>query len=296
MKRFLVFLAVLGGGLAWPAEFNRIVCFGDSLTDVGNTNSATFGFAPGAGYWQGRFSNGPVWVEYFAGEVNVTSPTRSTANGWNYAYGGAKSGSGTVSLVIPNCSNQVDRFLNRTSPTANDLIVVWIGGNDYLDGGTNTALVVSRISADITKLYNRGARQFLIPNMPPLGSTPRYRGTADEAPKNALMVQHNQGLAAEMATLRLVRPGIKITEANVHAAMTAILQNPSLFGFANTTAQAKNLSGINASQYFFWDDVHPTTAAHLRLAFQISRIYNRWNGPRPSEPTWLESKTTTGTP
>ena len=50
---------------AVPA-FTRIVLFGDSLSDVGNVNNQTFGISPGSGYWNGRFSNGPVWVENFA--------------------------------------------------------------------------------------------------------------------------------------------------------------------------------------------------------------------------------------
>jgi phospholipase/lecithinase/hemolysin len=33
--------------------FDRIVVFGDSLSDVGNVSDLTFGVAPGASYFQG---------------------------------------------------------------------------------------------------------------------------------------------------------------------------------------------------------------------------------------------------
>jgi|SRR5215469_9709362 len=43
----------------------RLVVFGDSLSDNGNS-FALAGF-PGFPYFEGRYSNGPNWVDYFPG-------------------------------------------------------------------------------------------------------------------------------------------------------------------------------------------------------------------------------------
>ena len=55
---------VLRKSLLEPAS--NLVIFGDSLSDMGNGNSeplvsVVFSSPP---YWQGRFSNGPVWIEH----------------------------------------------------------------------------------------------------------------------------------------------------------------------------------------------------------------------------------------
>src|SRR4051794_6489859 len=83
---FLAFLwlnaAVRAGGIT------GIVSFGDSLTDTGNLYAATG--QPPAPYDMGRFSNGPLWVEYLANQLGVAAPTASLLGGSNYAWAGAE--------------------------------------------------------------------------------------------------------------------------------------------------------------------------------------------------------------
>ena len=69
-----------------------LVVFGDSLSDVGNTADATFGAIPSSsdGYFQGRFTNGNVWVEHLAGYLGESVPTSSRNGGKNFAHGGAQ--------------------------------------------------------------------------------------------------------------------------------------------------------------------------------------------------------------
>ena len=49
-----------------PAAFSGIVVFGDSLSDTGNFFLASGGAVAGPPYFEGRFSDGPVWVEVLA--------------------------------------------------------------------------------------------------------------------------------------------------------------------------------------------------------------------------------------
>ncbi|OGT47358.1 MAG: hypothetical protein A3F17_03675 [Gammaproteobacteria bacterium RIFCSPHIGHO2_12_FULL_41_15] len=63
---------------------NRVVSFGDSLSDNGNIFRYSLQILPAkTGYWFGRFSNGYVWVEILANQLNVPLT--------NYSEGGASS-------------------------------------------------------------------------------------------------------------------------------------------------------------------------------------------------------------
>ena len=68
-------IAVLALGIVSPATaragLTQIVAFGDSLIDTGNVFAATG--QPPAPYYDGRFSNGPVWVEYLAGRLGIAA-------------------------------------------------------------------------------------------------------------------------------------------------------------------------------------------------------------------------------
>src|SRR4028118_1275503 len=69
-------------------NFDEIYVFGDSLSDVGNVFQATRGESPSSPpYFKGRYSNGPVWVEYLASRLRLTSNPNT-----NFAYGGATTG------------------------------------------------------------------------------------------------------------------------------------------------------------------------------------------------------------
>ena len=70
LKRVLILLsafllAILGQTAGSAAPFNEIVVFGDSLSDNGNLVLIEGQPVPDPElYWEGRLSNGPVWVEY----------------------------------------------------------------------------------------------------------------------------------------------------------------------------------------------------------------------------------------
>src|SRR6478672_780719 len=86
-------LVVLWIGVTDPPGFagpyTGLIVFGDSLSDTGNDAIATRGAIPGPPYAQGRFSNGPNYVDELAQNLGLSS-TPSLAGGTNSAFGGAR--------------------------------------------------------------------------------------------------------------------------------------------------------------------------------------------------------------
>lgn len=248
------------------AQFNSIVAFGDSLSDTGNVSNLTFGVSPGGNYFNGRWSNGPVWAENLASNFGLTvNPSRT--GGTNYAHGGARSGTGFVNVIIPNMSNQVATYLGSNTPNANTLFTLWIGGNDYLNGVVDPNVVVTNIANDIQSLYNAGARQFLVPGLPLLGNIPQNIGTAGQNGANALSAAHNNTLQARLGTLRTNNAGIRLTYLDVATVFESVRLNPSAFGLTNVTQPALvgNQVVSNPDQYLFYDNIHPTRVGHQIL-------------------------------
>lgn len=244
----------------------RLVIFGDSLSDTGNVDDLTVGIVPGAPYWQGRFSNGPVWVESLAAAVGAPAPLFSRDGGTNYAHGGARTGSGFVQFLIPNVGTQINSYLNNGPDAApGDLFVILAGGNDFFDGQTNPATPVANLQGHLTTLAANGADRFLVVSLPPLGQTPGALGSPDEAVFDALTVQFND-LYADLLDDLATSLGVTIHRLDGHGLMSAFLDDPGAYGFTNVTDPAYDEgSGTivpDPDDYLFWDDLHPTTAGH----------------------------------
>ncbi|HEV3009392.1 MAG TPA: SGNH/GDSL hydrolase family protein [Burkholderiales bacterium] len=190
---------------------DRIVVFGDSLSDPGNAYEfygkqppiapPDYGMAgvdsqgipevialipdPKAPYASRRFSNGVTWIELLGGAIGLGSSVKpafagSDRRAFNYAVAGARAGgAGPVDL-----SRQVGLFLDDVRGRADDdaLYVIEIGGNDIRDalealltGGNPGEVIeaaVGSVGYNIAKLYRAGARKFLIWNVPNVGRTP----------------------------------------------------------------------------------------------------------------------------
>src|SRR6476660_3811534 len=154
----IVALIEFGPALADRAAagpFNNLVVFGDSLSDVGNIAAQPFINTPGPYYWNGRFSNGPVYAETLATGLGRPPLNRSTATGGtDYAYGGAKT-TGTAfpdSLFVKDIDDQVNQYLSSHNGNANTLYVVFAGANDLLDGQTNMSVPVGSLQTSMEKL------------------------------------------------------------------------------------------------------------------------------------------------
>jgi phospholipase/lecithinase/hemolysin len=251
-------------------HYTGLVAFGDSLTDTGNTYAATGGNEPASPpYFNGRFSDGPLWVEHLAAGLGLPAPTPSQLGGTDYAAADARTTlTGDAHNGSPNIGTQITAYL-ASHPTVDgdQLFVIWGGTNDFGPHSTpDPAGTVANLSAEITELAKAGAKQFLVPNLMPLGETPAIRtlGPAAMASDDSLSSQFNGQLAAAETGLE-ASLGIKIHPLDAYDLTEQVLASPSTFGFTNVTDPAK--SGTegdpgavvpNPDQYLFWDNIHPT--------------------------------------
>ena len=275
----------LAPAAASAGPFDRLVVFGDSLSDVGNVQAVTSSnvllpTTPGPSYFDGRFSNGPVYVDSLADGLGLGPVAASLDGGDVYAYGGART-SGTplpASLVVQDVDDQVTLFL-ATAPAdlADDLHVVYAGGNDVAalvdNGGTAAeARAAARgLVGQVARLRDAGVRNVLTPNLPRLGLTPRFRGNAEA---DALTLAFNDELAAALDDLDAASPGLTTYRLDVQGLFDAVVADPSAFGFTNVSDPAapgldpgdQSYDGSQIvptpDKYVFWDEFHPTAAAH----------------------------------
>ena len=284
---------------AQTTTYTQVIIFGDSLSDVGNFAHVTQDdydvSYPGSdfNYSDHRFTNSSdtnpgsgtyagVWHEQLTRRFLGMKPaTNSLDGGLDYAYGDAETldGTRTVSLpagqsiVIENMGQQVAEFLNEAHNVADSgaLYIVWGGANDLFadDSDANVQATANRVAALVTKLATAGARNFIVPNLPPLGDTPEYNTTSDATTMNTAAQNYAGYLKTDLnntiASLQSQGINVTIAQLDVFSLFQRIISNYSSFGFTDVRNSAQGQS-VNVDQSLFWDDVHPTTAGHNQIA------------------------------
>lgn len=243
---------------ASAATFTQMFVFGDSLSDTGNVfnaSQATGTVFPPI-YLNGRFSNGPNWVDYLAEDLNL-SPTPVTtvlglgippSQGINFAFGGATTGlDNTVNPKLLGLQQQVGLFtqLVPANQAANPdaLYVLWAGANDYLPTESTTftpfntpETTIGNLSFALSTLAAVGAKNFLVVNLPDLGEVPLTNKTPISTSLNTLTSLHNTGLTATINALSST-PGsdLNINLVDVNSLFSDTISNPENYGFTNVT-------------------------------------------------------------
>lgn len=245
------------------APYTDAYVFGDSLSDVGKVFAFTGGVQPPSPpYFNGRFTNGPVWIERFGEITGVpTLPENS------YAVGGALSRG-----LIPTVSEQVGVYLSTVSGAAdpNALYAIWAGGNNYVNGVSNVTgqvtTAIGGISAALTALEAAGAKNFLVVNLPDLSKVPRGADDANPANIEAASLLHNSELSDLLDQFEIDHPAVTVLRLDVFALFENLLGAPAFYGFTNATAPCLN-PGLcaNPDEFVFFDDIHPSAAAHLLI-------------------------------
>jgi len=298
---------------ASAANFDQLYVFGDSLSDTGNVFNISGGlvdptkaFNPDPPFFQGRFSNGPVWVDYVGEQLGLTptlftnlSSTTPPTQGINYAFGGSNSGLDNAFVPgIPGVLAQVGLFTqglqaNKQTADPNALYTIWGGANDYLFGNvTDPNQIVKNISDSVTLLAQAGAKNIVVFNLPDLGKTPDASANGISSQLTALSTSYNTLLATTLGNLSLI-PGVNIIPVDINSLFNQLITSPGEFGFTNVTTPCVigDLNSISAgtftvcnnpNDYLFYDAVHPTTNAQKLIAEATLSAIEAKSVPEPS--------------
>jgi outer membrane lipase/esterase len=270
--------------------FSRIFVFGDSLSDDGNLFRLSGGFPPPP-YFEGRFSDGPVWVEHLARALGMV-----IAVGDDYAVGGATTGSfnsnnGLNGRDYPGLEGQLANFgaTRSVAEAEGALFTVWAGANDFFlavqTGQAPAELIANGVGNTvqaIQRLRQAGARHIVVVNMPDLGLTPKaFRANAG-AGLTQLSTAYNQVLDAALDSL--ASAGVPTIRVDAFATLRQMVSQPAQFGFTNVTDPLIE-GGGNPAEFLFWDDVHPTTAGHAVFAEAAADSLISYFSPRQGKGT-----------
>jgi phospholipase/lecithinase/hemolysin len=264
--------------------YDAIYVFGDSYCDVGNIYAATHGAIPlSPPYFNGRFSNGPLWVEHVASAWGLPM-LPSLLGGSDYAFGGAYVTSAQVTPegTIPSVPQQVALYLSQHGGKADPkaLYVIEGGGNDILGatGGSAQALggkIALGIAESELALRFAGARNFLIPNLLDVSLLPA--GKANAAFDSAASVATNNSLNTLLQFEQLIE-GIRINRLNIFSLFQDIAADATHFGFTDITDPCLNPVTLTICSdpvhTLFWDVEHPTVFGHAFFAVTVEAKLN----------------------
>jgi phospholipase/lecithinase/hemolysin len=245
-------------------SFTALYAFGDSLSDTGRSP------APAPSYFDGRFSNGPLWVEYLSALLGLPYNASN-----NFAVSGSTSS---------NLASQISGLTPSTN-LQSGLFTLESGGNDFLNNagaGVNDALwsnvvkgAVLNMSNAVSLLFTNGAREVLVGNLANLGQIPAFAGTPAGYTNyiDSKVALFNTQLASALTNVAQQHSGLRIYLLDNNAALTRILSAPASYGFTvvsvgaleDTNLADKSFTGPGAN-YLFWDSIHPTTKGHAMTA------------------------------
>jgi phospholipase/lecithinase/hemolysin len=293
MKLLVSLGALFFSSFISAAPLHNIVVFGDSLSDNGNLYEFMKHQLPQSPpYYQGRFSNGPVWVEHLSASYFPNSPD---AHLLDFAVGGSGVSEDDEDDVLFTLRKQVNTyFLTHDKANADDLYVLWIGANNYLALPEEADKAVAEVNVGIThsiqRLIDKGAQHILLINLPDLGRTPAAIEFDAADVMAYLSTQHNEELYRSFNELKEKNSNIEWLYFDLGTMFKDVVNHPENYGFTNVTNTCSNsivddeskksllkmvarvtpkISDDACEGYLFFDLVHPTGLAHRLIAEKV---------------------------
>jgi len=291
MKKIVSIFLLCFVSLAIAAPLKNMVVFGDSLSDNGNLYEYLNKQVPlSPPYYDGRFTNGEVWVERLAHHYFGDDTSSRLLD---YAFGGAGVSEDPDDDGLFTLRSEIQSYLVAHGDKADSesLFVVWIGANNYLavpdDKEAAVKEVVDGISKGLARLADNGAKHIVVLNLPDLGRTPAGALFDAKEQLTALAILHNQALGDSVQQLKVQYPDVEWALVDVNTKFTDMLNHPGQYGFTNITdtcydaltSAPSEMSMVqmashvkhrfaakNCEGYFFFDPVHPTEGVHEVMA------------------------------
>lgn len=273
--------------------------FGSSTTDSGNFQAAV-PIVPDPPYFQGRFSNGPVWAEYFA-DILGTDATASAFGGTNYAFGAARTTEVSFGF-IPPITTQVADYLIEVGLTADPdaLYVFQTAANDLTAAKLEPPETAKQIMRDavaatetmVADLYEAGARSFMLLTVPEKPTAP----TSAILPDGTNLAQlANEGFEEIASDLEAMGAGVWL--ADQHALANDVVDDPDRYGLEVVRCSFMGKSALDVlagavtprpcepsvpvDEYMMFDNEHYTTVMHKILAHEA--LSELCAGQRPTD-------------
>ncbi|KCV81567.1 phospholipase/lecithinase/hemolysin-like protein [Actibacterium atlanticum] len=291
-------------------EPTKFVFFGDSLSDPGNLYDLGEGIVDegvrnSIGGPTNSVSDGIVFTEYLdqiAGDgAALNYAIAGALAGGSLSLGELIGGSiGEDDLLVPlddpaldfdiNLSAQVDRFTDdfEGQDVSDYTAFILIGGNDY--SGIDTSDIAGAVAefasrvlaavgdtlASVLQLQQAGVSQIVVSTLPDSIFFPRAidLSPAEQAVSQLAFGIHNALLTAGIEAL--ADNGIAVEIIDLGPISRALAGDPENFGFlaplSDTLTEAGGavLDDFAADQVAFFDDIHPSTAAHGVIAAYLA--------------------------
>ncbi|CAF3294030.1 unnamed protein product [Rotaria sp. Silwood2] len=207
--------------------FDTIVSFRDSSADTGNVYNLTHHTWPIVPpYFEGRFSNGPVWIEKL-GVSNIK----------NYAYGGATTDNDFIqgytasdTIPVPGVRQQIKIYFNQTNITTvnsfRTLHVIRAGGNDYYANKTiSPSRVIASILNCVKDLFEIGVKHILIMNQSPIQTMPFAQTQEQFVYYTTRTIDHNNNLSIDITKLDYNHKRVTLYLFDIYSFILKIIAN-----------------------------------------------------------------------
>ncbi|XVF63244.1 hypothetical protein PTKIN_Ptkin09bG0072000 [Pterospermum kingtungense] len=280
----------------------------------------------------GRFTNGKNVIDLLGEMLRLPCliPTFSdpstkgakVVHGVNFASGasGILDDTGFLARQVISLNQQIRNFEEVTLPElenqlgrksreilANYLFVVGAGGNDYsfnyflrrpdqhVSLHAFTANLTHSLSQQLKKLYNLGARKFVLMSVNPLGCVPMVdalrngRGSVKALNMGAILFNH--GLKSLIDVAKSDMPASNLVFVNSYKIIRDIIKNPTSKGFKDANNACCEVvpsiqlggSGVLCKKggktcsdrrgHVFFDGLHPTEAVNVEIATKAFTSY-----------------------
>ncbi|KAH9621883.1 hypothetical protein KSS87_014826 [Heliosperma pusillum] len=278
----------------------------------------------------GRFSNGKNAADFLAEKLGLPScspylllmhtKSNNFSSGVSFASGGAGIFDADDQLLhqsIP-MNKQIEYYAavqgtimqqtgqaKATDFLSKSIFAIVIGSNDilgYFGSSSNkmkkttpqeyVASMVQTIRGQLKKIYDIGARKFVMIGVASVGCSPAQRARrkteACNQEANIWASKYNQGLLSVLQEFKTELPGFQYSYFNTYDVLLNLIQQPATYGFKEAKTACCGLGNLNAqvpcipisnlctnrSDHVFWDFYHPTEAAD-RLFMDIA-----FDGPK----------------
>ena len=291
-------------------QFNSLVTFGDSFSDVGNIYDASHGDQPSPNFsWSGRYSNGRVWSEYITQFFDLPSLTPSTQGGSDYSWGGAttddayiESFSTYLNATVPGVSQQITTYLDDLQQEDGDdsegnknLYALFSGYNDYwwyvhlnyttsqgqeLNFTNVYTTVANEVIQNVERLYNdAGAHIFLVANVMNMSTWAEAAlHPQDVLDSYDILVEgHNSVLTELLSNFEASHTDVTIYNFDVLNSFECLNEQKDYLGIQNVTSPCHPDDDTDCGDiysYKFWDWYHPTTHGHH--VWSIEALQSIW--------------------